>query len=286
MPRVPPDGPCPCDLAVVGESPGKQEVAEGRGFVGRSGKVLWGGDDLIGSVVGRPRETVWVTNVCKHPLPEDEWVHLSHNQKAKYVDELRRELDMVEAKVVITFGARAGSVLIPGFSTMTNESGKHRVVGKKIIVPCFHPAAMLRGNPKVLEKLIEALLPVPDLLNDYDAIINASMTAKQLGLYDEPVHEFPDWPQSIGGMKLEDKKGKKCVLCGETKGEIGRYRSDKLKWQLCATHAVAAELWALRNEEAMAEHSLINEKRERLHNLERSADRLQNAIKESLERMQ
>lgn len=48
-------------LAVVGEAPGKQEVEEGRPFVGNAGKLL----DKLPEVAGIDRPKVYVTNVVK-----------------------------------------------------------------------------------------------------------------------------------------------------------------------------------------------------------------------------
>lgn len=61
--KVYPDGPNPARLAFVGEEPGDTELAEGRGFIGPSGQLLW---HLAGHV-GIDRSEVWVTNaaLCK-----------------------------------------------------------------------------------------------------------------------------------------------------------------------------------------------------------------------------
>src|SRR3990172_1749596 len=149
--RVEPNGPKPCDLAIVGESPGKQEVIEGRGFCGPSGKMLWGGDDLIGSIMDRPRETCWVTNVCKVPLPEAEWAELSSEKRQVHIEELSIELRLVQPKLVLAFGARACKVLYPGFTNMTSCQGKYVYSPEGyIVMALWHPAYILRGNPRAI----------------------------------------------------------------------------------------------------------------------------------------
>lgn len=58
--KVLPDGPVPTKLCFVGEGPGVNEVEEGRGFMGKSGDVLW----TLGGSYGVKREDVWVTNAA------------------------------------------------------------------------------------------------------------------------------------------------------------------------------------------------------------------------------
>jgi uracil-DNA glycosylase family 4 len=61
--KVLPDGPIPAPIAFVGEEPGDTERAEGRGFLGPSGQLLW----HMAAQVGVTRDMVWTTNgsLCK-----------------------------------------------------------------------------------------------------------------------------------------------------------------------------------------------------------------------------
>lgn len=61
--KVLPDGPVPAKLVFVGEGPGGVEVAEGFGFKGASGNLLW----MLCQAYGFDRDRVWVTNsqLCK-----------------------------------------------------------------------------------------------------------------------------------------------------------------------------------------------------------------------------
>lgn len=58
--KVPPDGQIPAKIAIIGEGPGATEKANGRGFVGPSGELLW----LLADQAGIKREDVWVTNAA------------------------------------------------------------------------------------------------------------------------------------------------------------------------------------------------------------------------------
>jgi len=61
--KVLPDGPVPAPIAFIGEEPGDTERAEGRGFIGPSGQLLW----HMAAQVGITRDMVWTSNgaLCK-----------------------------------------------------------------------------------------------------------------------------------------------------------------------------------------------------------------------------
>jgi DNA polymerase len=58
--KVHPDGYYPAKLCLVGEGPGYNEVNQGRGFVGRSGDLLW----KYCAIYGFTRDDVWLTNAA------------------------------------------------------------------------------------------------------------------------------------------------------------------------------------------------------------------------------
>ena len=58
--KVYPDGYLPAKLIFVGENPGRNEQHVGRGFVGRSGELLWRYCELYGF----SRDDVWITNAA------------------------------------------------------------------------------------------------------------------------------------------------------------------------------------------------------------------------------
>lgn len=247
MTRVEPNGPSPCDLAIVGESPGKQEVKEGRGFCGPSGKMLWAvngvGDDLIGTIMGRPRDTCWVTNVCKVPLPEEEWLALDSSNQQVHINELSSELRRVQPKVVLAFGARANKVLYPGFTSMTDCQGK--IVYSRegyAVVPLWHPAYVLRGNPEAKLDIIASLSEACDLIGHIDEVRD-TVGSIPVSLYGHANIEFPG---TISFMSLTRKKKGKCVYCGETK-ECGQYDGLGLRWLICLEHSIRTAGWAETN---------------------------------------
>ncbi len=167
---VSPDGPVPCDLAVVGEAPGREEIKAGRGFVGPSGRMLWGEGEkdlnLMWEIARRPRESCYVTNVCKEPMPDAEWWKLSQEQREGFEAQVRTELVGVQPRLVLAFGRRASVALVPGFGTMRDDHGKPTLGhgGHYIAMALWHPAAYLRGNREVLGDMVADLDKVQTIL--------------------------------------------------------------------------------------------------------------------------
>lgn len=164
MTFVPPDGPVPCEFAVVGEGPASEEVRLGRGFVGPSGALLW---PLMWKQAQLQRRECYVTNLSKEPLDND----LPGEDKLSPADfwrcqqELLAELDQVRPSRILAVGALAAKALLGdrytnmtacngiGFtlrlpSTPPNAADRPppRLQGvPPLVVPTWHPAAALRG---------------------------------------------------------------------------------------------------------------------------------------------
>ena len=274
-PIVAADGPVPCDLAVVGEAPSHEEIKQGRPFVGPSGGILWGKQDLIGTIVGRARETVFVTNVCKIPMPDDEWQKLSWRERNPYFDELRRELKLVKPKLVLCFGRRACQALVPAFQGVQNDHGKARLGAGFIVLPLWHPSAFLRGNRRVLDDLTVDLAQVPDLLENGLAPEDIQREEETWG----PAQEAPvPWPEAVGFLVRTTEKTGKCILCG---GNLvcGRYEGRGVKWLLCKTHAVISAEWAKQNAPALEDHSKLVEEDKRQSLLKKRCARIEKVLK-------
>ena len=58
------DGPCDADVVLIGEAPGKDEVLQGRPFVGKAGSIL----DEILLKTGINRNRLYITNAIKYRL--------------------------------------------------------------------------------------------------------------------------------------------------------------------------------------------------------------------------
>src|SRR6266542_134961 len=133
---VPGEGSAESGIFFLGEAPGYNEDLQGRPFVGAAGQLL---DELL-SDIGLDRSKVFITNVVRHrppenrdPLPEevtacDIW--------------LKRHLEVLKPRVVVTLGRHAMGKFFPGES-ISRIHGKPRKSSGLTVFPVYHPAAAL-----------------------------------------------------------------------------------------------------------------------------------------------
>jgi uracil-DNA glycosylase family 4 len=161
---VPGNGPFPCPIMMVGESPGSEEDDQGLPFVGPSGQLL---DKMLRSS-GMPRETVYVSNVCRCRPPGNRVPASSEIAACK--PWLWEEMKVVRPTAVITLGATPAHLLVkPGFLGMKAVVGKAfraPYLGENgIIVPVFHPSYLLRGNMKLVEEMVKVFIRVKNYVD-------------------------------------------------------------------------------------------------------------------------
>ena len=146
------DGPLPADLMFIGEAPGKDELRQGRPFVGRAGQLL----DAIFDECHVRRTTVRITNTCgcvdlerddRRPLPAE-------------LDACRPRLDLeiewCQPRVVILMGNTATSLFFPGERIGQVYNMVRSTPHGYLVVPTYHPAHALRGAP-VREIIVDAV---------------------------------------------------------------------------------------------------------------------------------
>jgi uracil-DNA glycosylase family 4 len=136
------------DLMFVGEGPGAQEDLQGIPFVGRAGGLL---TQLIEGI-GLTRDDVYIANVVKcrppgnrDPLPDE---------IAACSPWLDRQLELIAPKVVVTLGNFATKLLLQTKDGITKLRGKEftyeRAGNRAVLVPTFHPSAVLRSGGTAL----------------------------------------------------------------------------------------------------------------------------------------
>jgi uracil-DNA glycosylase len=137
------------DLMFVGEGPGEQEDLRGEPFVGRAGRLL---TSLIEGI-GLTRAQVYIANVVKcrppgnrDPLPPE---------IASCRPYLDGQLAHVDPRVVVTLGNFATKLLLETKEGITKLRGKEfpfggATGGAKVLIPVFHPAAVLRNGGSAL----------------------------------------------------------------------------------------------------------------------------------------
>jgi DNA polymerase len=136
------------DLLFVGEGPGAEEDRLGEPFVGRSGKLL---DQLVLEEMGLTRDGFYIANVvkCRPPDnrdPRPEEIEACHPW-------LARQLDLIAPKVVITLGNFATKTLLQTKDGITKVRGKAYPFRGGLLIPTYHPAAILRGGAQQMAQM-------------------------------------------------------------------------------------------------------------------------------------
>lgn len=133
---VPGEGDPHARVMLIGEGPGWHEDQQGRPFVGNSGKFL---SELIAKA-GLKREDVFITNVVKcrppsnrDPLPDE--IHACSFY-------LERQIAAIDPDVIVTLGRFSMAKYFPG-ERISRIHGEPRKVGRRLVVPMYHPAAAL-----------------------------------------------------------------------------------------------------------------------------------------------
>ena len=134
---------CPtARIMLVGEGPGANEDEQGIPFVGRAGMLL---DDML-AMIGLDRTKVYIANIvkCRPPQNRDP---LNVEQEA-CIGWLRRQMALVDPKIVVCLGRIAAAALIRPEFKITREHGQWFESEGRYITALYHPAALLRDESK------------------------------------------------------------------------------------------------------------------------------------------
>ncbi|MFP4174733.1 MAG: uracil-DNA glycosylase family protein [Halobacteriales archaeon] len=141
-------------VVFVGEAPGADEDEQGEPFVGRSGGILTEKLDALGV----SRDDVRITNSvrCRPPDNRDPYVAELEGCRPYLV----AEIDTYDPEVVCTLGRVPTTNLVDGVGAMRDVVGDEVFVEvgetERLVVPCYHPAAMLYDRSK--EEVIDNTL--------------------------------------------------------------------------------------------------------------------------------
>ncbi len=126
------------EVLLVGEGPGAHEDEQGVPFVGRAGKLL---DDML-AMIGLDRSKVYIANVVKCRPPENR-DPLNVEQDA-CIGYLRRQMALMEPKIVVSLGRIAAMRLINPKFRITKEHGVWYDIDGMRMMAMYHPSALLR----------------------------------------------------------------------------------------------------------------------------------------------
>ena len=142
------------DLMFVGEAPGQQEDLQGEPFVGRSGQLL---DRLVFEEMGLTRDRFYIANTVKCRPPGNRDPEAAEIAACR--PWLETQVDLIDPKVVVTLGNFAAKLLLGTTEGITKLRGKAYPFRRGMLVPTYHPAAVLRSpglNAQIRADLVRA----------------------------------------------------------------------------------------------------------------------------------
>lgn len=145
-------GPKNADVMFIGEGPGEQEDLKGEPFVGAAGKLL---DDML-SIIDLSRENAYIANIvkCRPPGNRDPL----EEEQAACIDYLRRQVTLIQPKIIVCLGRIAATRLIRADYRITREHGQWIERNGIWMTAMFHPSALLRDvskRPETFEDLLQ-----------------------------------------------------------------------------------------------------------------------------------
>ncbi len=132
-------------IVFVGEAPGADEDAQGRPFVGRSGKLL----TKIINAMGLERKDVFICNILKCRPPEN------RDPKPEEIVQcepyLNAQLDLIRPEIIIALGAHAAKTLLQTTKAIGQLRGRFHDYyfspdeEPVKLMPTYHPSYLLRS---------------------------------------------------------------------------------------------------------------------------------------------
>ncbi|HZQ34345.1 MAG TPA: uracil-DNA glycosylase [Dehalococcoidia bacterium] len=157
---VPGDGPDSARIMFIGEGPGYNEDRSGHPFVGPAGRFL---DELL-ATAGLKRADVFVTNVVKCRPPQN------RDPLKDEIDAcdtwLQQQIAAIDPPVIVTLGRYSMAKFFAGES-ISRIHGQPRTVGKRTIVPMFHPAAALHQE-RFRSLIVDDFRRLPEILTQVE----------------------------------------------------------------------------------------------------------------------
>lgn len=164
---VPGYGNINANVMLVGECPGKDEIHQGKPFVGAAGGVL----NRVLDDTGIKRDQLFVANTINcwsrsgnKNTPVKDWTI----DKCKIW--LWRQIKLVEPNYIITMGKVPTWTLLGGQlkknQTMKSIIGKEHTVDwfEGAIIPSYHPSYVLRGSASALDSIISVFNYIKDVV--------------------------------------------------------------------------------------------------------------------------
>jgi uracil-DNA glycosylase family 4 len=138
------DGSQQARVVFVGEAPGASEDAQGIPFVGQAGQLL---NRMLSEQTRISRSDVYIANVlkCRPPGNRDP----APDEVMACSPFLREQIRSIWPDVIMPMGNPATHFILQTEVGITRLRGKVHHAGHFIVIPTFHPAAVLRDSNKL-----------------------------------------------------------------------------------------------------------------------------------------
>ena len=136
------EGNIHASVMIIGEAPGYQEDQDALPFVGKSGKLL---DKMLQSI-HISRNEVFIANLIKCRPPNNR--KPSKNEIELCSSFLINQIKLIQPKIIFSLGNSASQFLLKSNIGITKLRGKTYPLEKSIVLPSFHPSALLQ-NPNL-----------------------------------------------------------------------------------------------------------------------------------------
>lgn len=157
------EGNINCDAMFIGEAPGEQEDIQKRPFVGRGGQLL----NKMLEKTDWKREEVYITNIVKRrppnnrdPFPEE---------IETYKPYLTKQIEIINPKIIVTLGRFSMNYFNPNLK-ISRDHGKIFRMNGRLLVPMYHPAAVLR-NPNLLDEYAREFKKLSKIVEKFPELI-------------------------------------------------------------------------------------------------------------------
>lgn len=140
--KVPGQGDPSARLMLIGEGPGADEDRLGLAFVGAAGQLL----TKMLAAIGLNRTDVYICNVVKCRPPHNRTPEPEEAEAC--LPFLRQQFVLVRPQFILLLGATAIRAVLGDGVYVTRDHGKWYEKSGIMIMPTFHPAALLRDESK------------------------------------------------------------------------------------------------------------------------------------------
>lgn len=149
-------------IMLIGEGPGQDEDAQGRPFVGRSGKLLTRLLEL--AQIHRP--DIFITNIVKCRPPNNRKPTALESFTCKDLL-LLKQIEIIQPSIICTLGASALEGLLVSPVKITAQRGKKITWQNITLLPTYHPAYVLR-NPSALDIMLSDIITVKEISESFE----------------------------------------------------------------------------------------------------------------------